>query len=55
MGGAAIAVVEVTTVLALRAHYTMDVFAGAVTALWVWTVASTLAPGLDSFLASVAR
>jgi hypothetical protein len=52
---AALAVVEATAVLTLRAHYTMDVFAGAVTALWVWTVASTLAPGLDAFLASVAR
>src|SRR5204863_4529067 len=37
--GAAIAIIEVTTVLVLRAHYTMDVFAGAITALWVWTVA----------------
>ena len=55
VGGVAIALVEATTVLALRAHYTMDVFAAAVTALWVWTVASTLAPGLDSFLAGVAR
>jgi PAP2 superfamily protein len=55
LGGAVLAVVEATTVLALRAHYTMDVFAGAVTALWVGTVASALAPGLDSFLASVAR
>jgi hypothetical protein len=29
----------------------MDVFTGAVTALWVWTVASALAPGLDRSLA----
>ena len=48
--GVAIVVVEAATVLVLRAHYTMDVFAGAVTALWVWTAASALAPGLDRAL-----
>jgi hypothetical protein len=53
--GAAIAVIEVTTVLVLRAHYTMDVFAGAVTALWTWTVAASLAPAVDAFLAGLAR
>ena len=41
------------TVLVLRAHYTMDVFTGAVTALWVWTVASAIAPGLDRWLAGL--
>ena len=51
--GAAIALIEITAVLVLRAHYTMDVFAGAVTALWVWTVASALAPSLDRWLAGV--
>jgi PAP2 superfamily C-terminal len=51
--GLAIILVEATAVLVLRAHYTMDVFTGAVTALWVWTVASALAPGLDRSLASV--
>ena len=49
--GLAIILVEAAAVLVLRAHYTMDVFTGAVTALWVWTVASTLAPGLDRSLA----
>ena len=49
--GAAIVLVEATTVLVLRAHYTMDVFAGAVTALWVSCAASALAPGLDRWLA----
>jgi hypothetical protein len=53
--GIAIALIEVTAVLVLRAHYTMDVFAGAVTALWVWTVVSAVAPGLDLFLAGMAR
>lgn len=51
--GAALALVEAATVLVLRAHYTMDVFAGAVTALWVWTVAQTLAPSVDALLASL--
>lgn len=55
VAGAAIAVIEATAVLVLRAHYTMDVFTGAVTALWVWTVASALAPSLDLFLAGLAR
>lgn len=51
--GVLIALVEAATVLVLRAHYTMDVFAAAVTALWVWAVASVLAPGLDRLLAGV--
>ena len=33
--GVLIAIFEVVTVLVLRAHYTMDVFAGAIAALWV--------------------
>jgi hypothetical protein len=53
--GALLALTEATTVIVLRAHYTMDVFAGAVTALWVFTVASTLAPSLDGWLATLAR
>jgi hypothetical protein len=51
--GIAIALVEATAVLVLRAHYTMDVFAGAVTALWVWTAASALAPAFDRALVSL--
>jgi hypothetical protein len=53
VAGIAIAIIEMGAVLVLRAHYTMDVFAGAVTALWVWTVASELAPALDRLLASL--
>jgi hypothetical protein len=53
--GALIALIEVATVLVLRAHYTMDVFAGAVTALWAWSVAVALAPGLDRLLAGLVR
>ena len=52
--GIAFACIEAATVLVLRAHYTLDVFTGAIAALWVWTVASTLAPGLDAALASLA-
>ena len=51
--GAAIVLLEAATVIVLRAHYTMDVFAGAVTALWVWTVASALAPAVDGWLAAL--
>jgi len=53
--GTLLAVVEATTVLVLRAHYTMDVFAGAVTALWVWTAASAVSPALDAWLAGLTR
>ena len=41
--------------LVLRAHYTMDVFTGAVTALWVFSLAGSLAPGLDGLLLGLAR
>ena len=53
--GATVVLVEVTTVLVLRAHYTMDVFTGAVTALWIWSVASHLAPRLDPLVASLLK
>jgi hypothetical protein len=49
----AVVLVEAAAVIVLRAHYTMDVFAGAVTALWVWTVANALAPGVDRWLAGL--
>ena len=51
--GLAIVLIEATTVLVLRAHYTMDIFTGALAALWVWTAASALAPGFDRWLAAV--
>lgn len=51
--GVAIVLGEAAAVIVLRAHYTMDVFAGAVTALWVWTVAVALAPGVDRWLAGI--
>lgn len=48
--GLAIAVGEAFTVLVLRAHYTMDVFAAVVTALWAAEIAWTLAPLCDRVL-----
>jgi hypothetical protein len=48
----AVVVFEVTTVLILRAHYTMDVFTGAVTALWVAALCDSIGPRLDRVLAS---
>jgi PAP2 superfamily C-terminal len=41
--GAIVAVVEASTVLILRAHYTMDVFAAVVTAFWAASLAEPLA------------
>lgn len=41
---------EVTAVLVLRAHYTMDVFAGAMTALFVGLIAEKMAVPVDRWL-----
>jgi hypothetical protein len=49
--GIGIAVFEAATVLVLRAHYTMDVFTGAVTALLVSHIAAQIAPRCDAALA----
>lgn len=54
VAGIAIAAIEVSTVLILRAHYTMDVFAGVITALWVWSIAFALSAKLDALLAGFA-
>jgi hypothetical protein len=48
--GVSIALFEMTTVLVLRAHYTMDVFAGAVTAFAAAVVADWIAPSCDLWL-----
>ncbi|HEY1380515.1 MAG TPA: phosphatase PAP2-related protein [Gemmataceae bacterium] len=48
--GAALAVFECAVVIVLRAHYTMDVFTGAVTAFAAAVVAEWLAPGCDAAL-----
>ncbi len=42
---------EITTVLALRAHYTMDVFTGAITALYVAHLCNKISPPIDRKLA----
>jgi hypothetical protein len=41
---------EIVTVLVLRAHYTMDVFTGIVTALWVATLCERVALAIDNFV-----
>lgn len=51
LAGVVIALVEMGTVLVLRAHYTLDVFTGVVTAVWVWSLSFLLAPRVDAFLA----
>jgi len=48
----AVVIFEVCTVLILQAHYTMDVFTGAVTALWVAALCDSIAPRLDRVLGS---
>jgi hypothetical protein len=53
IAGAALALFEATTVLILRAHYTMDVFTGAVTAFAAAVAADYLAPGCDAALISL--
>jgi hypothetical protein len=54
VAGIAIAAIEIGAVLVLRAHYTMDVFAGVITALWVWSIAFALGGRLDALLAGFA-
>lgn len=49
--GVLIVLFEAGTVLVLRAHYFMDVFTGAVTALLVSAAASRIAPRCDAWLA----
>jgi len=48
-----VVVFEVATVLILRAHYTMDVFAGAVTALWVAALCESIGARIDRSLAGI--
>jgi hypothetical protein len=47
---ALIVIFEIATVLILRAHYTMDVFAGIVAALWIASLSERIAPPLDELL-----
>jgi len=41
---------EIATVLILRAHYTMDVFAGVISALWIGQITERISPRIDQFL-----
>lgn len=44
---------EVSAVLILRAHYTMDVFTGILAALWIAHLSERISPGLDRRLAGI--
>jgi hypothetical protein len=48
--GAGVALFEIAVVLVLRAHYTMDVYAGLVSALAVEFVSLRVAPALDALV-----
>jgi len=48
--GVLLVVFEIATVLILRAHYTMDVFAGIVAALWVGRLSERISPRLDRLI-----
>lgn len=48
--GIAVVLFEVAAVLILRAHYTMDVFTGALAALWVACLCDSLGPRIDHLL-----
>jgi membrane-associated phospholipid phosphatase len=45
-----VVIFEVATVLVLRAHYTMDVFTGAIAALYVAYLVGRLSPPIDRLL-----
>jgi len=53
VAGASIALFLSLAVLVLRAHYTMDVFAGAVAALYVHEIAVRISPVVDSWVAGL--
>jgi hypothetical protein len=50
IAGVLIALFEVTTVLLLRAHYTIDVFTGLVCAFWTYALSAQWAPTVDNWL-----
>lgn len=52
--GIAIIVFEVSAVLVLRAHYFMDVYAGAVTAVLIAMFSARIAPQVDTWLKELA-
>ena len=48
-----VAVLEAGTVLVLRAHYTMDVFAAALAAFFAYNLGSATAPAVDAWIRSL--
>jgi hypothetical protein len=53
--GIVVVMFEATTVLVLRAHYTMDVFTGAVAARYASILAARITPWCDQNLRRLAR
>jgi membrane-associated phospholipid phosphatase len=53
--GVLIAMFEIAAVIVLRAHYTMDVFAGAVTAFAAAVIVAWIAPACDLWLVEFGR
>jgi len=49
-GVAVIAIGEMATVLVLRAHYTLDVIAGAAVAFFAYHIAGNISPAIDAWL-----
>jgi hypothetical protein len=50
-----LAAFEMAAVLVLRAHYTLDVFTGAVVALWVWSASHPAALWVDGIFSRLAQ
>jgi hypothetical protein len=46
---------EIAAVLILRAHYTMDIFAGAMTGLWLAALCDAVSPRLERLLSQTAE
>jgi xanthine/uracil permease len=44
---------QVAVMLALRAHWTMDIFAGGVTALWIAELVAQISPSIDLWLLGI--
>jgi PAP2 superfamily C-terminal len=53
--GVALTIFEMATVIVLRAHYTMDVYAGAITAIVSVYAADAIAPTCDAWLVQLGR
>jgi membrane-associated phospholipid phosphatase len=49
---ALLVIFEIATVLILRAHYTMDVFAGIVAGLWIARLSERISPRLDRLISN---